>query len=311
MSGVRLHNRRQGDRSEYFAVYMLSSLGLVTQVPRQEDIGFDLICNLADQGTGLLSFQNHYAVSVKSVGVDPKIELEPPPSKKDDATYEDNFRWLFNLELPLLVAMVDKKKHKLSLYSTLSAWFLFYERRRECGVIELVPRIESSGENLLVDRPKDLGFAEGTGGRKRFAVDLGFPVAVMSTEDLHDKVRLGGIKEKLRVAIEYGAATARFAHMHTPVFWWQRKTVPEGGIQEIAIGVQPGAIGTQNLSKMMGALAPGLMSAAFLFKSANRPDLLQALRQVMLMLPPGAVPDEIKRHLPEIYDGDVKTEEPK
>lgn len=113
---------------------------LVTQVPRQEDIGFDLICNLADQGTGLLSFQNHYAVSVKSVGVDPKIELEPPPSKKDDATYEDHFRWLFNLELPLLVAMVDKKKDKLSLYSTLSAWFLFYPMRQ---LVEVQRRLEN------------------------------------------------------------------------------------------------------------------------------------------------------------------------
>jgi hypothetical protein len=45
MSGVRLYNRLQGDRSEYLAVYILSALGLVTQAPRQEDIGFDLVCD--------------------------------------------------------------------------------------------------------------------------------------------------------------------------------------------------------------------------------------------------------------------------
>lgn len=39
-TGTRFHNFREGDRSEYLAVYLLSRLGLVTQVPRQEDIGF-------------------------------------------------------------------------------------------------------------------------------------------------------------------------------------------------------------------------------------------------------------------------------
>src|SRR5882672_5134928 len=49
MSGVRLYNRRQCETSEYLADHILSALGLVTQVPRQEDIGFDLVCNLAEQ----------------------------------------------------------------------------------------------------------------------------------------------------------------------------------------------------------------------------------------------------------------------
>ncbi len=303
MSGVRLHNRRQGDRSEYLAIYMLSALGLVTQVPRQEDIGFDLICNISDQEGGLLSFQNHYAVSVKSTADDSRIVLEPPASKKklDDPNYEDHFKWLFNLELPLMLGLIDKKLQKLSLYSTLSAWFLHYERRSECGIIELVPRVEDNGANPLVDRPKDLGAAIGTGGRKHFEVDLGFPVAVVSTGDLHDPTRLREIKAKLRFAIEFGAATARFALMHTPVFWWQRKTIPDGGIQEIAFGVQPGVIDAAKLPRMMAGLAPGLMSAALLFKRANQPKLLQSLREVMLLLPPGSVPKEIQNELPEVY----------
>lgn len=59
-TGTRFYNWREGDRSEYLAVYLLSALGLVTQVPRQEDIGFDLVCNLAEQESGIQSFRHHY-----------------------------------------------------------------------------------------------------------------------------------------------------------------------------------------------------------------------------------------------------------
>jgi len=90
MSGVRLHNPRQGDRSEYLAVYMLSALGLVTQVPRQEDIGIDLICNLAEQESGIVGFRHHFAVSVKSAST-PRAVFVPADSKKDDPKYTDHF----------------------------------------------------------------------------------------------------------------------------------------------------------------------------------------------------------------------------
>lgn len=82
-SPTKLHNPREGDRSEYLAVYLLSRLGLVTQVPRQEDIGIDLFCSLADQESGTLTFGHQFAVSVKSASL-PQIILEPPPSEANN-----------------------------------------------------------------------------------------------------------------------------------------------------------------------------------------------------------------------------------
>lgn len=64
MSGARLFSFREGDRSEYLAQYLLSGLGLVTPVPRQEDIGFDFVCSIADEQVGVLTFNQQYLVSI-------------------------------------------------------------------------------------------------------------------------------------------------------------------------------------------------------------------------------------------------------
>ena len=44
MVGTLLDSFRGGTRSEYLAHYLLSTLGVVVQVPRQEDIGADFHC---------------------------------------------------------------------------------------------------------------------------------------------------------------------------------------------------------------------------------------------------------------------------
>jgi hypothetical protein len=309
MSGVRLHNPRQGDRSEYLAVYMLSALGLVTQVPRQEDIGIDLICNLAEQESGIVGFRHHFAVSVKSAST-PRAIFVPADSKKDDPKYTDHFNWLFHLELPLMLAVVDKEKQELALYSTLPAWFLFHERLGDCGVIELVPRTQVNGSNPGVDRPKDCGAEAAAAGRRRFEVDLGFPITVLTVQELGDKELLKRKKDSLRRAIELGAESARFAQMGTPYFWWFNVTIPGGYVagKTNPDGYNGGVawfVGAcrdvHQLGRMMVGLAPGLMSAALLFKEAKQTDLLKSLRESMRLLPDGSVPPEVQKALPEIY----------
>jgi len=226
-TGTRHADFRQGDRSEYLAVYILPAVGLVTQVPRQEDIGFDLVCNLSEnnQYSDLLSFQYHYAVSVKSASKSKAI-LAPPKSLQSDKNYTGHFDWLFNFELPLMLAVVNKNKQTLSLYSTLPAWFLYYLNRNEIGIIELVPRMNMKGPNPAVDKPKAIGPDDKAGGRIRFQVDLGFPIAVISVADLQKADLLEEKKLVIQRAIELGAASARFAQTHTPFFWWIIKTHP-------------------------------------------------------------------------------------
>jgi hypothetical protein len=308
-TGVRLYSFREGDRSEYLAVYILSALGLVMQVPRQEDIGFDLICNLSESETGLMSFRHHYALSVKSVS-EPRAVLAPPKSKESDASYDEHYKWLFNRELALMLGVVDKEKQNLSLYSTLPAWFIFYEQLHDCGIIELVPRVEGDGANTNVDHPKDCGPEPKAAGRKRFEVDLGFPITVVSVQDLANKETLRRKKHSLRRAIDLGAQSARYAQMGTPFFWWFNMTLQTGYIfgETNPDGYNGGVAwfvaacrDVNQLQQTMTGLAPGLMSAALLFKTAGHLELLKSLRDAMRLLPGGSVPPEVQRALPEIF----------
>src|SRR3954452_11427379 len=76
MSGVRSYSFSEGDRSEYLAQFLLSALGLCTFIPRQEDIGFDFSCSVADQQQGTLTFGYPYLISIKSLS-HPAIEIAP------------------------------------------------------------------------------------------------------------------------------------------------------------------------------------------------------------------------------------------
>lgn len=310
MSGTRNRNFREGDRSEYLAVYLLSALGLVTEVPRQEDIGFDLLCNVAEQEHGILAFRHHYAVSVKSAS-SPVVLLEPPESKEKDANYADHYNWLFHLEIPLMLAVVDKKKQKLALYSTLPTWFIYYGLLPTCGIIELVPRIQVGKTNPDVTSPHNAGPQATAGGRNRYVVDLGYPIIELETSELENHALLQNKKIALRHAIELGTLTANYAALGVPFFWWFNMTLPGGyvvgktdpdgfkGGMAYAIATPPTH---QELEKMLRSLSPGLMSAALLFK-ANDPKLLSSVADLMRMLPDGSVPKEIREKLPEIYGG--------
>lgn len=299
---------RGGDRSEYLAVYLLSALGLVTQVPRQEDIGYDLICSLADQESGLLSFRNHYAVSVKSAS-SPEIVLAPPESKEKEVSYTSHLDWLFHLELPLMLGVVDKKKQSISLFTTLPAWFLYHENLPECGSLELVPRMVKGDENPDVGKPVPGDAQEALGGRKHFKVDLGHPITVICADELKDSERLRKKKASLRAVIELAAESAIFAKLHTPFLWWFNVTIPEGYIagETNPDGISHGRAwyvatckNEEQLNQMLRSLSRGLMSAALLFKSVGRGDLLDKLRDTIRLLPPDSVFPEVRKALPEI-----------
>jgi hypothetical protein len=309
MSGIRSHNFREGDRSEYLAVYLLSRVGLVTQVPRQEDIGFDLICNVADQESDLLSFNHHYAVTLKSDST-PTVELVPPISKKDDRSYTSHYEWLFRLELPLFLGVVDKESQKISLYSMLPAWFVFHEiRPDEIGIIEFVP-YNGGEETRSVGRPVDQGPDARAAGRKRFTVDLGYPIMVLDPADLRNNELLACKKKSLRKAIELGGHNSQLAKMGTPYHWWFNLTLKGGFVagQSNPDGLNGGVaweVGSfrnvGQLARNMAGLGPGLMASALLFKAQGRLDLLGAIKPALLLLPEGVVPPEIKEELPEIF----------
>src|ERR1043165_189330 len=128
---------REGDRSEYLAQFLLSAIRLCTTIPRQEDIGLDFLCSIADQEQDVLSFGYPFMVSVKSLS-SPNIDLAVPEKRRAQKHVER----LFRQDARLFFGVVDKNTVSLRLFSLLPLWFLFYEGGPVCGSISIRPRLD-------------------------------------------------------------------------------------------------------------------------------------------------------------------------
>lgn len=292
MSGTRHYNWREGDRSEYLAVYMFSAFGLVTAVPRQEDIGFDLVCSIADREKGRLSFNNQYLVSVKSLS-SPNINLFP--TGKDDEELL-HFKWLFTQELPLLLSVVDKENEELRIFSTLPVWFLLYENMKDCGSVSLLPRIDLSNTSN-VDRPTKGSKVQELPGRYHYDVDLGFPVVRIRLQDLRDEEQLRNAKARLRLVVHHGQLSANYFHFGVPYFYWFAKTSSDGSEAMPAFYATKVPHVQEAQEFVLDRIAPALISLAMHYKDTGQMSKLAAASELLKSAPPASIPTEVKQHL--------------
>ncbi len=116
MSGARLRSFRLGDRSELLVEHLLAGFAFTTRVPRQEDIGIDLLCTLitGNEGEKLLKAGPFFAVQAKSSAE--KLAYKKP----------HELEWITNQENPLLLCVADRGAAAMDVYST---WNLL------CGVL--------------------------------------------------------------------------------------------------------------------------------------------------------------------------------
>ncbi|MGJ8678601.1 MAG: hypothetical protein ACSHX0_13895 [Akkermansiaceae bacterium] len=291
---TRYFNYREGDRSEYLATYFFSAVGLVTPVPRQEDIGFDLVCSIADQESGRLTFNYQYLLSVKSLST-PNIELKP--AKSEDGSLP-HIAWLFRQELPLLLAVVDKKGQEVRVYSTLPIWFLYFENQ-DCGSVSLVPRI-SDKQGGDVGRPVKGDELHNPKGTFHYTVDLGHPIARATIADLADVDKLRSIKANIRAAVTYGRMSALHVQLGVPYFYWFAKTHPDGVLPTPAFYAKEVPDVKEAQDYVYNRIAPTLISLAMLYKSKNDTDNLGAVAKLLAAVPKSAIPEVIREHIPEL-----------
>lgn len=300
-SGSRFYNFREGDRSEYLAVYFFSALGLVTTVPRQEDIGFDLVCSIADQEVGRLTFNDQYLVSVKSLST-PDIVLLPAKSDEDEAKEKTDesyahISWLFRNELTLLLAVVDKETQTIRVYSTLPTWFIYYENRHECAAMTLRPRIDGVEGHPNVDRPQRIGDVKGFPGCGHYEVDLGYPILTATLSELLDKDKIRAMKMRLRFAIMFGRMSILNAQLGTPYFYWFAvtyldETCPRAGFFGNQMPDVPEA-----QKQVYSMIAPTLISLALLYKTKKDTDSFNAVMHLMKSVPEKFIAPEVRQEL--------------
>ncbi len=297
MSGVRLYSFREGDRSEYLANYLLSGLGLVTPVPRQEDIGFDFYCQLADQEKGSLTFGYPFIVQVKSENTH---SIFFGNTKIEDWKKED-IEWLFRLEIPIFFAFIDKSAMKMLIYNCSPLAFDYYVEKTP-SVLEFKRRIPvadtEANKPILEGLPNWTQLDKGDGNKH--IIDLGNPLITITNEDIFDEAILKKKKSILRNVVLLKQQNIIYKKLNLPYINWVLKSNTNESIITAWAHFISGD--TNILNILFNSLSHGFISLAMNLKQQNEIDLLNSLKPFLKKIPVDQIPQLIKTNYPEFFE---------
>jgi hypothetical protein len=287
---------REGDRTEYLANYLLSGIGLVTAVPRQEDTGIDFYCQLVDNETVILTFGYPFLIQIKS-------NFKPIlfGSKKPDKWTQININWLFRLELPFFIGVVEKKTMCLSIYNTSTLNFIFYENPN-ASLIEL--NLSEGLQTDFVGRPEQKkinDWPSEKGDGYLYEVKLGCPLITISNEDIYNENILKEKKKILRSVIAEEMTNLLFRKLNLMHFKWVARFKVNN--PNILFGWIYETIGKtdENIEKMFKSSGPILIALAYNFKEANDINMLNILKPLIDRIPDNLKYEELREHIPELF----------
>lgn len=300
MPGALCWDFRQGDRSEYLALYILSALGIAVKVPREEDIGADFYCSLAKQEGKKLTFHSPFIVQVKSESVKANVFYGGP---NDKGTWrQQEIEWLFSQKLPLLLAVVDKSSSTLKLYSTSNMWTLRY-KGGNLGMVHLQPDVPSGPDDEIprppaeqkTEWPKDIGDGQ------LWRIPLGPPLVAINIGDVEDPAKLEAFRKILSWAVGMEQTNILYRDLNVHFSRWRHKIKTNSQGEAVVYGVgyvfntQPGA----NTADQLRALAPILGALALNFKHQGRKAEFEALKPLVEILPSESLEVQELRRLVE------------
>jgi hypothetical protein len=130
--GAIAPNFREGSRSEYLALYVLSSFGTAVAVPHQEDHGIDFYCTLTERDGQRAWAKASYTVQVKS-----RLSPWAFNSRK-------SVEWLLKHPLPLFLGIVNKKESRIRIYYT-APRFCTWTLGKLPNSLQMIPTLETQG----------------------------------------------------------------------------------------------------------------------------------------------------------------------
>ena len=241
MPGTLPYSFRQGNRSEYLAQFILTALGVSTPVLRQEDIGVDFHCALAQRQGNILTFGSPYLVQIKSASE--SYIAYGGVSKKGDWK-KKAIEWLFSQELPLLIGSIDKQNLSLDLFSTSSIWIKMHELLN-AGELRLMPNIpDNKDEEVAGANPQKDPKLNGIGDGNYWNVYLGPPVVSISIHEVEDDEKIEKYKGILARVLEVDQANITYRRLRIPYSQWLLN-IPTNELEEsLRLGVISIVFGT-------------------------------------------------------------------
>ena len=290
---------RQGDLSEYLASYLLASLGLITAVPRQEDIGIDFHCSLADGEEGTVTFGFPFVVQTKSTT---NSVVKFAAVKSGDQWLKHEIEFLFRQELPVLLAIVDKAAVNISLYSCAPRWFLIYESSK-FAEFELVPDLISRDGG--VGRPEKAALAKDTYSAAvsdgfQYSVKLGPPLITLNAEESRDSKILKERKEILRRAVFLDQLNITYHRLRVPHFHWLAEIKTNVGFKP-AFYYASASNDPNALDDLYASMAPALISLAHLAETEKDQAMVADLKPLVAKIPAQLVVPSLREALPSFF----------
>jgi hypothetical protein len=273
---------RQGSRSEYLALYVLSALGIATKIPREEDIGVDFHCSLMElQGRNYLP-RSAYNVQVKSVSKKDSIRFGGVNDSGNWKAHE--IEWLFAQEVPLFIAIADKETMILRLYPTSNMWYAKYQAGKP-GEVHFVLD-EPADEVADVTQPsfEPGGWTSPVGDGNRWKVPLGAPLVSIGLVDVEEEDKLNRYRAILAEAIRTEQTNITYGRLK--VHWTRSPSAirTNRGFESQNISIAGNSTPGANTDAQLQALCPILATLAHNYKLQGRLAELNMLKDVVALV---------------------------
>ncbi len=296
MSGVVQPDFRQGNRSEYLAQYLLSYLGTTVFVPRQEDVGIDFNCAISVASGHVEEIKEQFHVQIKS-NITDDIEFgEVAKTGKNQKTKWKQYEleWLFNLDNPLFIGIVNKDEGSLELYSTSFMWYNYWNRK--FLTVKFLPN-HPSGDMAEIHVQEDIDISEWasdletTEPKVKTVVPMGPPIIKLTKENIRQSEVLPTLKNLFRLAIQIEQANITYKKLRLPYFNWLHKISTNSSfVGGFFYAIDKVLIEEQRLYQ---SLTPLLISLALLYKQTND-QRFEIIMNALNLTPPQFIPPEVK-----------------
>lgn len=300
MSGQLWSTFREGNRSEYLAQYLMSAVGLCAPVIRQEDIGVDFYCAVAQQAGIALTFRSPFSLQVKSS--DQAIEYGGADKKGEWKRHE--IEWLRRQELPLLIGIVSKTDREIRIYSTQMLAHVFNQMPFP-GQLVLDPDQSKDSQHDVphAHRRDKPSLPDGHGDQHVWDVPLGPPVAIASIDTIEDPAQLAKIRESLIRAVHLDAMNLKYRGLGCRYnqWWYDIAANDMGSVRTTAFNYAWTASPHANVDGMIGGALPFVTGIANHLKAQGRTAEVRGLRGFFDLVDHTTIPGPVRANLPEIF----------
>jgi hypothetical protein len=301
---MRYFPYRQGDRAEYLAQYILSSLAITVPVPRQEDVGIDFHCSLLRRSGKNLYPTLPFNIQIKSAGKKIKTDgVRFGGVTKKGQWKQHQIEQLCQTDTPFLIGLVDLKKQTLDVFSTITRYFVTSNWKglglpREVAMLPYVPAGEG---HLGAGEHEDLADKPGM-PKALWKLPLGQPILSITIAESEKPIRCEEIKNILEPYLRMDQENAVCFRIGLGYFDWPLIIRPGQALKETAAALASQAAHAPSVNqqlRMTMRIVASLLTSYRLSKM--KPEIL-AWESSLNQLPINKAPEFVRNSIQQALD---------